>query len=283
METSSPIVAATKPARYATGVVVTTPVEIDFSQPVDTGSLEIEVSPDPGGWSAAWDGAALLGRVATLTYNPFEQWTSDVFTLTAAAGPSGNQVLGLPYAWPFTTGGDLAADLPLVSWNSQPAAPDLVVDRILPTPDGMVLVVSNIGDAPVEDDFWVDAYVDPDPVPTAVNQVWEQLAGDGLVWGVTSDLQPGQVLTLTVGGPYFLETYSQVDWPLAPGKPVYAQVDSVYWATGYGAVLENHEMLGQAYNNILGPVVVKADGSKADPMWQPSPDVHPAPPNLPPR
>ena len=61
----------------------------------------------------------------------------------------------------------------------------------------------NQGDAYVTDEFWVDVYINPDPAPTAVNQIWEDLADEGLVWGVTAGalpLAPGEAITLTVGG-----------------------------------------------------------------------------------
>jgi hypothetical protein len=42
---------------------------------------------------------------------------------------------------------------------------------------------------------------------------------------------------------------------LLAGTP-YVQVDSANVNTTYGAVLENHEILGAPYNNIGGPVYV---------------------------
>jgi hypothetical protein len=144
--------------------------------------------------------------------------------------------------------------LPLV-FNHYVPAPDLVVEEIVATPDQIEVVIRNVGDAPVEDAFWVDGYIDPDPVPTAVNQTWPDLTDQGLVWGVETDLAPGEALTLTVDGPFYWAALSDVSWSLAVGTPVYAQVDSAHAETGYGAVLEVHEIHGQAYNNILGTAV----------------------------
>ena len=120
-------------------------------------------------------------------------------------------------------------------------------------------MIRNRGNAPVVDSFWVDLYVDPDPVPTAVNQIWPDLADEGLVWGVTAGLAPGEALTLSVGDEYHVDEYSQVNWPLAVGTPVYAQVDSANALTAYGAVLESHEITGGAYNNIGGPAKTVPD------------------------
>jgi len=42
----------------------------------------------------------------------------------------------------------------------------------------------------------------PQPPPTRVNQTWDQLGDEGLVWGVTAaalPLAPGEAITLTVG------------------------------------------------------------------------------------
>jgi hypothetical protein len=55
--------------------------------------------------------------------------------------------------------------------------------------------------------------------------------------------------------------YSSISWPLGPGAPVYAQVDSYNADTTYGAVLERHEIRGEPYNNVAGPVVATGLGS----------------------
>jgi hypothetical protein len=39
-------------------------------------------------------------------------------------------------------------------------------------------------------------------------------------------------------------------WPLPAGTIIYVQVDSANTLTNFGAVLENHEITGGAYNNI---------------------------------
>ena len=89
-------------------------------------------------------------------------------------------------------------------------------------------------------------------------------SGGEVGWGVERDLSPGEALTLTVGDAYYVAAYSEVDWPLAAGTPVYAQVDSANEETDYGAVLENHEIVGAPYaegGNILGPVYVTGSGA----------------------
>jgi len=122
------------------------------------------------------------------------------------------------------------------------------------------VVIKNQGATAVMpgNDFWVDVYIDPDPVPTAVNQIWEDLADEGLAWGVTlppgAPFDPGRSLTLSVGDGYYRPDESNFSGFLPPGIPIYAQVDSVNRDTSYGGVLEDHEITGGVYNNISGPV-----------------------------
>ena len=144
--------------------------------------------------------------------------------------------------------------LPLVA-RSYVAAPDLVVDSVVATSGAITVTISNRGSAATSHEFWVDAYVDPSPAPSAVNQVWPDLSDEGLVWGVTVTLSPGEVLTLTgdPADPYYWPSLSHISWPLAVGTPLYVQVDSADAGTTYGAVWETHEILGGAYNNVEGP------------------------------
>ncbi len=145
--------------------------------------------------------------------------------------------------------------LPLVA-NNYVSAPDLIVESltILSSGDagGMVgdiqLVIQNVGTAAVMTEFWVDVYINPRTPPTAVNQTWEMIGDEGLVWGVTADIlpiNPGESLTLTLESSTYKPDLSHVIWPLAANEPLYAQVDSVG-----GAVLEIHEIAGEPYNNI---------------------------------
>lgn len=140
-------------------------------------------------------------------------------------------------------------------------APDLRVDRLVATSREVIVVVTNQGNAPVTQEFWVDLYVDPDPPPTQVNQVWYDAGRsiEGIAWGVTSSalpLAPGEVLVLRYSNEagaanlYVAPEYSRFSGTLAGGTPVYVQVDSVNSNTTYGAVLETHEITGEPYNNI---------------------------------
>ncbi|MCL4262370.1 MAG: DUF11 domain-containing protein [Anaerolineae bacterium] len=144
--------------------------------------------------------------------------------------------------------------LPIIVKDSSAATgPDLVVSSLTAVGNSITVVVTNQGNTAVTDDFWVDVYIDPDPVPTMVNQTWQLVADHGLVWGVSNViLNPGQSLTLTINGAHYRADLSDFAGPLAVGTPVYAQVDSANTATTYGNVLESHESSGGVYNNITG-------------------------------
>jgi hypothetical protein len=133
-------------------------------------------------------------------------------------------------------------------------APDLVVEHILVAKDNVQIIIANHGNAPVEDAFWVDLYIDPDPIPSTVNQRWDLLCYQGLAWGVTdvSALLPGGKLTLDMNHPSFMSDYSLLNNGFDPGMAIYVQVDS-YASTTYGGVLEIHEIEGAVYQNVAGP------------------------------
>ncbi len=188
-------------------------------------------------------------------------------TATIASG-EGKRAMNTSVTWITTESDDHTVYLPLVMAGSirQPggtALPDLVVHEITATRDSVQLIISNAGSATVTDGFWVDVYIDPTSVPTAINQTWSDLGEEGLVWGVTSQITKGNTLALTVGDGSFQDDLSQATWPLAPGTPVYAQVDSWCVDTTYGAVLEDHEHAGTAYENNIGRTTVQR-GSVGD-------------------
>ena len=51
-------------------------------------------------------------------------------------------------------------------------------------------------------------------------------------------------------GAYYRADKSGMGWPLTAGSEVWAQVDAANEDTDYGAVLENHEIVGALYNNV---------------------------------
>ena len=149
--------------------------------------------------------------------------------------------------------------LPVVL-NKYSNLPDLVVQSITPSANDVTVVIENIGNAPVTNAFWVDAYFNPPVPPTAVNQTIDTLNVEGIVWGVTSaalPIAPGETLTLTVSSPYYNATMSNFNGTV-PAGDLYVQVDSANAATTYGAVLESHEATGGTYNNISSTTVSRS-------------------------
>ncbi|HLF26949.1 MAG TPA: FG-GAP-like repeat-containing protein [Anaerolineae bacterium] len=187
------------------------------------------------------------GAASVLT---FSLTVTDAFGLASA--PDLVVITVTPYRYLY---------LPVVMRNYA-TTPDLVVSSVAVTTNTVRVVIKNQGPEAVPVDtaheFWVDLYVNPNPVPTAVNHIWSDgRSTQGIVWGVTVDalpqLQPGGVLTLTLGDRYTWPSLSNFLGGLAPGTPIYVQVDSAHAQTTYGGVLENHEIVGTPYNNIAGP------------------------------
>jgi len=157
--------------------------------------------------------------------------------------------------------------LPLVM-RQYVGLPDLIITGLVATTDGVQVVIKNQGTGPAVDEFWVDVYIDPEPPPTGVNQVWyDGRSNQGIVWAITNlldptsqplPLLPGETFTLVYKDALVSDDYTSVTLPLSPGAVVYAQVDAVNLLTNYGGVLETHEALGGAYNNLYGPVYVTA-------------------------
>ena len=149
--------------------------------------------------------------------------------------------------------------------------PDLVVESLVVSTDAVTVVIKNQGASPVNDAFWVEAYINPTTPPTAPNQEWHTRGGQGLVWGITTlPISAGQSVTLTLSSPSFASDQSSpLPVTIPAGSNIYAQVDSANTGVATGAVLEADET-----NNILGPVVstvnmrvaelgIKAEGLEA--------------------
>ncbi len=153
--------------------------------------------------------------------------------------------------------------IPLVM-NNYVSAPDLVVTNVQASSALIEVVIENQGTQATSSGFWVDFYIDPNPAPTHENQLWFDLADEGIVWGVNVTIQPGESLTLRYstapGAPnlYYSAINSRYGGSLPAGTLVYAQVDSAHLSTNFGGVLETHEILGGPYNNVSGPYTAVA-------------------------
>jgi PKD repeat protein len=141
--------------------------------------------------------------------------------------------------------------LPLIL-NNTVSAPDLEIQMLAVTADDVTIVIENTGNQAVADSFWVDLYIDPDPVPTGVNQTWDQLSEEGIVWGITdiSSLVPGGNLVLNLSHPSLNAALTDFSGIFTAGMEIYVQVDSANTVRPSGGVIETHEILNGPYNNI---------------------------------
>ena len=204
------------------------------------------------------DGAVADNGDGTITYTPDVGFTgSDSFTYTIDDGNGGSDTATV----------DVTVNpairyifLPLIV-NNHVSAPDLVVNSVEANSSSVEVVIQNQGTAATIGGFWVDFYVDPQPAPSAANQLWPSLSNEGIAWGVTIPLAAGEQLTLTYsmapGAPnlFYSAADSVFSGVLPAGTPIYAQVDSAHANNPDGGILEIHEILGGAYNNVSAPTI----------------------------
>jgi hypothetical protein len=256
--TGTPPTATVTPTPTVTGTPPTATPTVTGTPPTATATPTPTVTGTPP-TATMTPTPTVTGTPPTATPTPTTTVTGTPPTVTPTAtgtpgsGAPGRAFLPLVAAQAAPTPSRLY--LPLVA---RPGLPDLVVEQIIVANGSVQVVIRNVGAAPATEEFWVDAYVAPHTPPTAVNQTWDLLGSEGMVWGVTAaalPLAPGAQLTLAVGDAFYAPAYSLVTLPLAGGRSLYAQVDSYGEAGDYGAVLEAHELDGQPYNNIAGPVL----------------------------
>lgn len=161
----------------------------------------------------------------------------------------------------FTIQGESVIFLPIIV-NNMVTAPDLVITAVSASSSQIEVTIENQGSAATASGFWVDFYINPSAPPTGPNQLWYDLADEGLAWGVTALLAPGQSLTLVYstapGAPnqYFMPEESLYNGVLPVGTQFYVQVDSAREGSAYGGILETHEIQGEPYNNIASGTAV---------------------------
>ncbi|MCP5096050.1 MAG: hypothetical protein GY943_10890 [Chloroflexi bacterium] len=130
--------------------------------------------------------------------------------------------------------------LPIIM-NNYAAPTDLTITNFYMMNGNVFVTIKNQGKGAISDDFWVDLYLNPNPIPTGANDVWELLSTYGAAWGVTEPLSPGQSLTLSLNDTYYVAAKSNMPATIPSGTVLYAQVDSANTNTNYGAVLESDE------------------------------------------
>lgn len=117
-------------------------------------------------------------------------------------------------------------------------------------PVTITVVITNQGVA-AANPFWVDFYINPNPVPTAANLGWNDTCNltpcYGLAWGVDTPLGAGQSITLTSTPDSYDAGQTRWFGSFAAGTTdLYLYVDS--WNPGYpnGAVQESDETNNRA-------------------------------------
>jgi uncharacterized repeat protein (TIGR01451 family) len=135
-----------------------------------------------------------------------------------------------------------------------PDMPDLVVDMSL-TPDQsdfqagepvtITVVVTNQGTA-AAGAFWVDFFINPNPVPVAANLLWPDTCTldpcYGIAWHVPAGLGPGESIVLTSSpDSYSPEHTIWVGSFVSGTTDLYVYVDSYDPSVIYGAVEESNE------------------------------------------
>jgi hypothetical protein len=259
----------------------------DEDTPVDINVLENDSDPDgdPLTVSDYDDTSAEGGMVdctsaGLCTYTPPTDFNgADTFAYTASDGRGGTDTATVTVMVVALAPTDYRVYLPVVIIDPTVyrlylpviagTYPDLVVDHIIATSNSVQVTIKNQGNVALAPNYLspfalrVDLYVAPDPVPTEVNQTWDDgLCAQGIVWLVTGEnlmLAPGGTLTLTIGDAHYQPSLSNFSGSLPVGTPVYAQVDSAGPNATYGVVTENHEVAGGTYNNITGPVLSTPD------------------------
>lgn len=187
-------------------------------------------------------------RTPTLTPTP-----TNTPTPTATNTPTAT-----PTTTPMATAPPTSTPRPVLPQNYAPIVvfnqgtlplpgPDLVVWAIEAYTMSLRIAVRNVGDTATDESFWVDTYLNPDPIPGRVNQTWDQVSEYGMAHGVTVVLEPMDVVVLS--DDLYWPEYSNWEFPLTVGDLVCVQVDSAHADTTYGAVMESHEPDGP-YNNV---------------------------------
>lgn len=102
-EDTKPYIVWTEPSSGQTEVPFFSPVTVAFSEAIEPSSLAFTCWPNPGGWTAQWDGT---GQYLTLSHNHFAPGTPHTLTVTQAMDPWGNNLVdtlgSAPNPWTFT-------------------------------------------------------------------------------------------------------------------------------------------------------------------------------------
>lgn len=155
---------------------------------------------------------------------------------------------------------DLASQPDLISsFSLSPANPSAG------QPVVVTVVITNVGNGSTGDGFWVDFYINPNPVPTVGNQRWDKLGStvspkQGIAWAIPSPgLAPGASIILTsngVGG--LAPSGPQTIWSgsfVAGTQDLFVYADSFSLnGSPNGGIVESNESNNRSELHFVGPL-----------------------------
>jgi uncharacterized repeat protein (TIGR01451 family) len=184
--------------------------------------------------------------------------------------------------------------LPIIFKNFA-ASPDLIGSFSLSPanpsagqPVVVTVVITNVGNGATGDGFWVDFYINPNPVPTVGNQRWDKLGStvtpkQGIAWVIpASGLAPGASLTLTsngVGG--LAPSAPHTVWSgnfVGGTQDLFVYVDSFSLnASPNGGIIESNESNNRSELHFINPLAGQGqidlsslpDPAALPPRWDP--------------
>ena len=219
----------------------TLPTEVDFVRWV----VQNGASVDPSG-EITWTGTVTHGDACSFVFvarhvgergDVVVNSANFVHTASGSGGSASAEFSVDPYLFTY---------LPVLQ-KGFAYMPDLEILSLTARADFAEVTLKNRGNQATHNDFWVDVYFNPSRKPR-INEPWPVLAAHGIAFGVTDSIPAGGTLVVSTTGKYFVANESSPPpWP--EGVPVWAYVDSVNFATTWGAVRESDET-----NNVFGPV-----------------------------
>jgi uncharacterized repeat protein (TIGR01451 family) len=281
-----------------TGTGTSTNVVISDTLPAGASFVSCTPSPNCSG------GATTI--VTTPALGPNRVFTANI-QVSVSAVPSGtilsNSASVLSSQTPLTTSNivthsvttaTLDVYLPLI-FKDFALRPDLVSSFSLSPanpsagePVVVTVVITNVGTGPTGGGFWVDFYINPNPVPTTGNQRWDKLGStvspkQGIAWAIPSPgLAPGARIILTsngVGG--LAPSGPQTIWRgsfVAGTQDLFVYADSFSLnGSPNGGIVESNESNNRSELHFVSPLVggelidlsSLPDPASLPPRWDP--------------
>ncbi len=137
LDTMAPEIVLTAPADGETDVAFGADIVITFSEPMDTASVTVTVTPNPGGLVYTWSAG---NTVLTISHSPFAGSGNYFIHVTQARDPAGNDIAAgsVPNPWSFMTVAAMTVDYIQIVYQSNGTA---VGDHVM-TIDGWLNITA---------------------------------------------------------------------------------------------------------------------------------------------